>query len=360
VGALLSALRAERLLDQTLVLVAGDHGESLGRHGEQTHSIFCYESTLRVPLFVRDPGGQRDVDRGVDRVGGLVGRRSDALVSLVDVFPTFVEALQLGDVGDVDGQSLFRRAVDPGRGAYFESYAGHLAYGWRPIAGWIDAHGKYIHGSPPQYLDPRQDPDETHDLLPGAGLHAARARAAISALARRRRLSPGAHESVDAATREQVRALGYAGVSDPSAKLPEPLAEQGLPDPRGRLHELQAYYRATALGARGDYAEALPLLQAMIADNPHNVLAITLLGAFQYKLGQYREAIATLESIPAGKRDQANVREFLGHSYERLGEYDQALEQYRLALELKPGDAHHLQDVARVTQLQAAGRGSER
>ena len=40
---------------RTLVVVTGDHGESLGDHGEQTHGLFAYDATLRVPLIVYQP-----------------------------------------------------------------------------------------------------------------------------------------------------------------------------------------------------------------------------------------------------------------------------------------------------------------
>ncbi len=44
--------RLASLPRKTLVIVTADHGESLGDHGELTHGIFAYESTLRVPLIV--------------------------------------------------------------------------------------------------------------------------------------------------------------------------------------------------------------------------------------------------------------------------------------------------------------------
>ncbi len=347
IGGLVDALRARGLLDNTLVVVAADHGEALGRHGEETHSVFCYQATMHIPMFVRYPDGYR------------AGQRSDEVVSLVDVFPTFVEGLQLGAPGDIDGHSLFKRKVDPERGAYFESYSGYLSYGWRPIAGWVDGRGKYIHGDPPEYMNPRRDPDETHNLLPGAESDAERARAAITSLTRLPKLELDGEQSIDARSRERIQALGYAGASDPDADIPGPLDESSLLDARDRLHELKAYYRATELSARGKFAEAMPIVQGILAENPNNVLASTLLGAFHFKLGDYQAAVQTFESIPSDKRNWPNVREFLGHSYEKLGRYEEALEQYRLALELKPGDAHHLQDQARTLRLlEQAGGGT--
>ena len=53
---LLESLRAHGLMDRTLVVVAGDHGEGLGDHGERTHGMLLYDSTLRVPLIVAAPG----------------------------------------------------------------------------------------------------------------------------------------------------------------------------------------------------------------------------------------------------------------------------------------------------------------
>ena len=38
----------------TLVIVTGDHGEALGDHGELSHGLFAYESTLRIPLIIAE------------------------------------------------------------------------------------------------------------------------------------------------------------------------------------------------------------------------------------------------------------------------------------------------------------------
>jgi arylsulfatase A-like enzyme len=56
IGRLLDALRQRNRLTSTVLVIAGDHGESLGEHGEQQHGIFLYQSTLRVPLVIYAPG----------------------------------------------------------------------------------------------------------------------------------------------------------------------------------------------------------------------------------------------------------------------------------------------------------------
>ncbi len=52
-------LRSAGQLDRTLIVVTADHGESLGEHGETTHGLFAYESTIHVPMIVRVPGYDR-------------------------------------------------------------------------------------------------------------------------------------------------------------------------------------------------------------------------------------------------------------------------------------------------------------
>ena len=56
VGEILDRLDALGAKENTLVMVVGDHGESLGQHGEQYHSWFIYDATLKVPFLARLPG----------------------------------------------------------------------------------------------------------------------------------------------------------------------------------------------------------------------------------------------------------------------------------------------------------------
>ena len=56
VGQLIEPLLQAGAAGRTLVVFTADHGESLDEHGEATHGIFAYESTLRVPLIVYAPG----------------------------------------------------------------------------------------------------------------------------------------------------------------------------------------------------------------------------------------------------------------------------------------------------------------
>ena len=79
VGRLLAALTQQGLLEKSLVVLASDHGESLGEHGEKTHDFFVYNATLHIACIIKVPGAAPRVV--MDEV------------SLVDVMTTVLQAL---------------------------------------------------------------------------------------------------------------------------------------------------------------------------------------------------------------------------------------------------------------------------
>ncbi len=109
-GQLLELLRARDVLDDTLVVVVGDHGENIGDHGLMEHQFCLYESLLRVPLLLRLPGAFEG------------GRRSDAPVQLVDVAPTVLEVVGVPAESwpEMEGQSLLHDAPRPDRPVFAE------------------------------------------------------------------------------------------------------------------------------------------------------------------------------------------------------------------------------------------------
>src|SRR6188508_2736946 len=89
VGGLLDHLRSSGLYDRALVIFTSDHGEGLGQHGEDQHSILLYAEALRVPLLVKLPGRAR------------AGEAVDTPVQLADLLPTVAQLLALTAPADV-------------------------------------------------------------------------------------------------------------------------------------------------------------------------------------------------------------------------------------------------------------------
>jgi len=137
------ALKQQKLYANTAILVAADHGESLGAHGEDTHGIFLYDETIHVPLLLKLPG-QRTATRVEARVG------------LVDVAPSILRAAHLKIPDVMQGQSLLPfmapdkvrsgQQKDSGaqRAIYSESGYGHLSFGWSALKAWRAGNYLYI------------------------------------------------------------------------------------------------------------------------------------------------------------------------------------------------------------------------
>src|SRR5207247_2971003 len=93
VGRLVSFLKHQGLFENAVIVLAGDHGEGLGEHGEKTHGFFIYNSTLHVPLIIHLPGDMH-------------ARTVQNLVNLADIMPTVLAALNIQLPAHVQGQSL--------------------------------------------------------------------------------------------------------------------------------------------------------------------------------------------------------------------------------------------------------------
>ncbi len=335
IGRLFDALREADAWENTLVLVVSDHGEALGQHDEFTHGNFCYATTMRAPFLVRDPGGER---RGED---------SDEVVSVVDVYPTVIDALGLGSPGDVDGESLFRRRVPEDRGVYFESYGGYLSYGWSPLAGWADRAGAYVHSSAPRFFAGNDEGDAGRALT-GAELESMKPyRDAIAAVAARPKLAPAA-ETAGEEMLAAMRRLGYAASGDASQELPHPLEQTGLPSPHDRKDELRRTQEALILSNQGRYDEAIPLFRSVVLENPRNMWALDRLGNCYVITNRFAEAIEPLQRLLAIGPPWAGTHYNLGVALYQTGRQDEGLDHFRAAVRTDPG---HVQALFYLAQL---------
>lgn len=149
VGRILDALEAGGHGRDTIVVFASDNGLALGSHGLMGKQN-CYEHSLRVPLILSGPGIP-------------AGRRSDALVNLMDVFPTLCELAGSPVPPDLDGRS-FAAVLHGTRRTHRKELLG--AYGqvqrslrderWKII--------RYPQIDRTQLFDLHNDPEERRDL----------------------------------------------------------------------------------------------------------------------------------------------------------------------------------------------------
>src|SRR5512133_3715623 len=174
-GRVIAALADIGHSGDTLIVVAGDHGERLGEHGETTHGMLLFDATLRVPLAIAGPGIAHRVD--------------SATVSLVEVAPTVLQLLGQPVPAGMPHSDLTAENR-PGGEIYSETLYPRTA-GWSPVYSLVDDRWKLLLADGAKLFDLKSDPSEQHDVSAG-------------------------HESL-------VRTLGarLAGVRDSPASVPD-------------------------------------------------------------------------------------------------------------------------------------------
>ncbi len=288
-GRLLTLLAARGLERNLVVAVAGDHGESLGEHGEAAHDVFIYQATQRVPLLLAGPG----VPSGV-----VIAQR----VGLIDVAPTLAELLGV-PFGEARGRSLVALLAETQAGSTrqtetatyeLESVLPARAYGWSPLFGAVRGSLKYIDAPRPELYDLERDPAETSNLLDGSKQDPATAGAAESGRAlaawvrerfgvdARAEFAARAHAGGsrdDPERRAQLEALGYAGGARPASGSP-------ALDPKDGIALIGTLDRARELLSSGRPAEAALAAQRVLARDPRNREARRILDEAQRVRGR--------------------------------------------------------------------------
>lgn len=162
-GALVEYLRARNLLETTLIVVVGDHGEAFGEHGQYGHATGLWEENLRVPLVLLNPQLFPE------------GRWAEHLASLTDIAPTITDLFALPTPESWHGSSLFAEGR-PNGVFLFAPWAG-LQLGFR------QAERKFIYNAntgQTLLYDLAADPTEATDLSGTAPPALADAQASLS------------------------------------------------------------------------------------------------------------------------------------------------------------------------------------
>jgi arylsulfatase A-like enzyme/Tfp pilus assembly protein PilF len=291
-GRLLDSLRARSRLDDTLVLAIGDHGESLGEHGEAGHGIFVYDAVLRVPFIMAGPGAPSGV---------VVADQ----VRAIDLVPTVLDLLGSSSELKSDGESVAallrggKRDLTPS--SYAESYYPRFHYGWSEVRA-IRADGwKAIDAPRRELYNLRTDPGETRNLYVEQQALADRMLGELTRTARE--LDGAAQPSVrqpERETLERLRSLGYVG-----SAAPLPAGTRG-PDPKDRIAQ------------QGEY-------NALMSDAIDDLRG-----------GRPEASIPKFKRLATMNERAYDVHLFLGEAYERLGRPQEALGEYEYASMLNP------------------------
>ena len=340
----------------TLVVVTGDHGEALGDHGEASHGLFAYESTLRVPLIVAEVGAASTGARAA-RASGEV---SDVPVRHVDILPTILDAVGQPAPAGLAGRTLLpaseRRAGAAPRTSYFEAMAAMLNRGWAPLTGVIAERDKFIDLPIPELYDLRRDPGERTNL---DGRSPERERVLQADLRGFGATLPGERAHEDPESLARLRALGYVAGSAP-AKTHYTEAD----DPKRLVDIAEAIHRGVDLYSARRFDEAIAVYRQVLARRPDMALAYKHLAFVEWERGNIAGAIAVLQQAIRGGVTSPSIVTQLGSYLSDSGRADQAARLLEPLAEDPEADADTLNALgiayAQSGRAEQAGRVFER
>ncbi len=280
-GRLAQAFEQRAGHDAAIVVVA-DHGEGLGDHGEQQHGNLLYQSTMHVPLLLIGPG----VPAGT----------AEAPVSTRRVFHTILDWAGLDATHSLrkpDTEVVLGEAMKP-----------FLDYGWQPQVMAIEGPLKAILAGRTEVYDVVADPAETQDLAATANL----SRPLRASL--REYPLPSTKPATGTATiteeeRRKLASLGYV------ASETRPAIRADAPRPIDMAKMFDVLDRASGLFVREQYGQAIPLLETIVASDPHNLDAALHLAVSHAALGHEKKALEAFRRAETIAPDSSDVRTYL-------------------------------------------------
>ena len=334
IARLVATLQARHLYDRTIIVVMGDHGESLGEHGEGSHGFFVYNSVTHVPFLIRAPFA-------------LTGHRRVAdPVRSVDVTPTVLDLLGAPPAAGVSGVSLVPlmsgAKTELGLDAYSEAMYPLHHYGWSDLHALRSGRYKVIDAPRPELYDVDRDPAETTNLFADRRALGDRMigqlRTIEGGFTKTAAAMPAA--DVDPEARERLAALGYVGTFVATSSDPR----VGRADPKDKIELFNKLNTATDLSrdresdAESSFARVIALLTDVIKEDNQVIDAWFMRGTKYLAHGDLEKAVEDFKHALTLKPDYDLAVSNLAQAYRRMGNDDAALAGFERYLTLDPKD----------------------
>jgi arylsulfatase A-like enzyme/tetratricopeptide (TPR) repeat protein len=330
IGQVIERLENERLLDRTLIVIAADHGESLGEHNESGHGFFVYDATQSVPLIVRTPSQN------------IQARIIESQVENVDIMPSLLEMLGLDAPPQVQGRSFFPLMAGRTRGpeslAYSETYYPRYRYGWSDLKSVRSAQFKFIQAPRPELYDLVRDPHELSNIYSPESENGRRLERELRNLEARmsaKGIEDRGPQNIDNDAREKLMALGYLGGFTSSSKLRGP-AERG--DPKDKILLYNKIKLAEGAATNREFDDALKLLDEALAEDSGIMEARQIKASIYLQLERPQESIAECrEALKVDENYEAAIF-IMAKAFQNQKKYDEAVSGYNRIIQLNPKD----------------------
>jgi len=325
-GHLIDAVR-KKATQGTIIAVLSDHGESLGEHGEYTHGVFLYDSTLRIVFLMSGPGIP-------------AGMRIKQQVRSIDFLPTLLELMGGKAPDQVQGTSLVPTFSGKGVAtsvSYSETLYPKMNMGWAELRSIRTGQWKYVRAPKPELYDLTRDPGETTNVIHQHPAETERFESLLKGI-----ISSGGDGTtekvetklVDEQTVEELKSLGY--LSGFAPRMYE-LTGQGV-DPKNRTHILKLLAEAENPTAKASDPRRLNLLHQALAEDPDNPSLYYQLGGRYEKAGRYKDAMNLYRTALARGIQSGRLHSRIADLLLREGRKEEAISEYEKAAQFNPSD----------------------
>ena len=326
IGRLIDRLKELGLYESSLIVIAGDHGEMLGEHGEDEHMYFIYESAIRVPLLFKLPGQAQ-------------GSTIDEAVGIVDVVPTVCGILGIDAPKHTQGENLTSRlngdaATRGPRHIYTESlYA--TRYGANPMYGVISDSWKYIYTTRPELYDLSTDPGENTNLVEREPERAGTLRDRLTKLLDEADVidTDDTKVALNEEATGRLRSLGYLGGSNTSHghKL-----DPSLADPKDLLDLHNLTLEADELMLAERYDEAEQICEEILESHSNSYDAHHFLAKIARARGDLETTVAHLNDATRLQPNEPRLQYELANALLELGRDGEAMNHLSQVMQLRP------------------------
>jgi arylsulfatase A-like enzyme/cytochrome c-type biogenesis protein CcmH/NrfG len=298
----IAALKKSGSYQNAIIILVGDHGEGLGEHGEDTHGLFLYDSTLHVPLIVKLPAAAHH------------GEVIDALVRTTDILPTVLSLTNTPAPTELNGASLLPLIASEAESArtLFGETDYPLRWGWAPLRAVRDDKAKFIEAPRPEFYDLQADPHELKNLYP---------------------------EKNAATQSPQIKAL-QAELAGWKAKLPPvPAGAQpaaNLPDPKDKVEVQNLLHNSMLASDDGRTAESRQYLEKALQIDPDSPTTLRQLGELELAEHDYTKAATHLKRALQLRADDSTAEFEAGEALERSGDLAGARDALEASLKQVP------------------------
>lgn len=293
-GDFIQYLKTRGWYANAMIVVVGDHGEGLGQHGENTHGIFLYDSTLHVPLIVKLPRADNH------------GKTVSAQVRTTDLLPTVLDELHISTDSHFDGESLrplLAAAQGQDRTAFGETdYP--LRFGWAPLRSVRSDGFKFIEAPRPELYDLHADPQELTNIYKASNSEVQRLQAAL------------------------------APIWPASNASPDQISQ--LPDPKDKIEEQNLLHTAMMASDDNRVEDARSALEQVLQKDPKSPTALRQLGELELNAREYSKAAEHLRTARVVRPDDATAAYYEGQAREKIGDFSGARDALEASLKLMP------------------------